>query len=231
MQNINRVQLKNAPYNPRVIDEKSRKKLLKVIQKTGLVEPLVWNKQTGNIVGGHQRIKILDSLEGTGDYSLDVAVVDLSMKEEIEANIALNNQESQGSFELDKLAGLFKEHNLDHEATGFDMADMFQYFGEDPAFIKSNEELEKMAEDLRKLKESSVFVEDATTNIESTDYYAVLVFRDGTSRKRWCDKIGIVDDRYVDGKFVAEMMKIDLDTPSEQEEKEREEAIKKNEEK
>ena len=63
---VSRTELKNAPYNPREIDEKAKKRLKKVLMKIGLVEPIVWNKRTKNIVGGHQRISILDSLEGSG---------------------------------------------------------------------------------------------------------------------------------------------------------------------
>lgn len=40
-----------------------------------LVEPLVWNKRTGNLVGGHQRLKILKE---QGRTEVEVSVVDLS---------------------------------------------------------------------------------------------------------------------------------------------------------
>lgn len=31
----------------------------------GFVEPLVWNRRTGNLVGGHQRLKILAARSGS----------------------------------------------------------------------------------------------------------------------------------------------------------------------
>ena len=37
-------------------------KLRKSITEFDMVEPLVWNKRTGNLVGGHQRLKILKEL-------------------------------------------------------------------------------------------------------------------------------------------------------------------------
>jgi|688.fasta_scaffold359975_2 hypothetical protein len=226
IEKINRVQLKNAPYNPRQIDEKSKKKLQKVIKKNGLVEPLVWNRRTGHLVGGHQRIKIIDSLEGHGNYSLDVAVIDVSEKEEMEANIALNNSESQGEFDLGKLSEMFKTHKLDYESAGYDTSDMFRMFGENPTAMAASttaENLEEMAENLSKLRELSDHVRETVVNEEDSRFYAVVVFKDHNSRRRWTTGIGIGDERYVDGAFVAEMMKIDIQTPTAEEIKEDEE--------
>lgn len=39
--------------------------------------PLVWNRRTGILVSGHQRLKALDALEGTEDYELTVSVIDV----------------------------------------------------------------------------------------------------------------------------------------------------------
>ena len=44
------------------------------MQEFGYVEPIVWNKRTGNIVGGHQRYKILIDM---GMQEVDCVVVDL----------------------------------------------------------------------------------------------------------------------------------------------------------
>ena len=78
---INRSEIKNAPYNPRIMDEKAKKRLRANIQKHGLVAALTWNKRTGNLVGGHQRLEQLDSLEKNKDSELTVCVVDVDPKE------------------------------------------------------------------------------------------------------------------------------------------------------
>lgn len=53
---------KPAKYNPRK-DLKpggpEYEKLKRSIQEFGYVEPIVWNSRTGNVVGGHQKLKIL----------------------------------------------------------------------------------------------------------------------------------------------------------------------------
>ena len=75
---VHRSQVLNAPYNPRKIGEKARAKLKKNIARVGLIDPPVWNRRTGNLVGGHQRIAAVDSLHKSADYTLTVAAVDLT---------------------------------------------------------------------------------------------------------------------------------------------------------
>ncbi len=72
-----RARLTAASYNPRKISEQERDKLKAALERHGLVAPVIWNRQTGNLVGGHQRISIMDSLMGTQDYSCQVSVIDV----------------------------------------------------------------------------------------------------------------------------------------------------------
>jgi hypothetical protein len=46
---INRSEIKNAEYNPRIMDKESKKRLKKNLQENGLVSAITWNKRTGNI--------------------------------------------------------------------------------------------------------------------------------------------------------------------------------------
>jgi len=113
VQFLDRKDLKNAPYNPRKINKTNKEALGKAINELGLLEPLVWNKRTGNLVSGHQRLAIIDSQTGHSDYQLDVAVVDLSEKDEAKANIALNNRSLQGDFNFLKLKDMAISFDLD----------------------------------------------------------------------------------------------------------------------
>lgn len=81
---IHRGLLVDAPYNPRKINDKQRAGLRKNLKRVGLIQPIVWNENTGNIVSGHQRIAILDDLMGTSDYEIDVTCVSLDEKTERE---------------------------------------------------------------------------------------------------------------------------------------------------
>ena len=72
---INRADIRNAPYNPRRISKEAREKLKRGLEKHGLVAPLTWNRRTGNLVSGHQRITQIDRIEGVKDYTLQVAAI------------------------------------------------------------------------------------------------------------------------------------------------------------
>ena len=87
-------------FNPRTISDSNRKRLKKSIEKFGWIGAPVFNRRTGHIVGGHQRLSALDSLMGKADYELDVIEVDLSEREELKLNVALNNTDMQGDYNL-----------------------------------------------------------------------------------------------------------------------------------
>ena len=130
IERVHRSAILNAPYNPRVISKAQERKLRKILQKHGLVGPPTWNKRSGNIVGGHKRMAILDALEGTNNYLLDVAMISVSDKRERELNIALNNREAQGDFDMEAMQVLMvdlkkqSEGDLDLEALGYDRMDI-----------------------------------------------------------------------------------------------------------
>src|SRR5215475_6206924 len=87
-----------APYNPRKDlkpGDPEYEKLRKVMGHFDLVEPLVWNERTGNLVGGHQRLKIL---QDRGDRMVTVSVVDLSQRDEKALNLALNKHVGEWDF-------------------------------------------------------------------------------------------------------------------------------------
>jgi len=197
--------LKNAEYNPRTINDKARRKLRKVLQKIGLVQPIVWNELSGNIVGGHQRIEILDSLEGSKEYTLTVAVVRMDEKGEREANLALNNQEAAGEFDLAKLHKIFKENTLDVEATGYELADLYKLFGESP-MAKEAEHLDKMAETLEKLQKASADIKEAMIDRNDCDFYLVAVFPSHGDRKKFTDRLGEDDNRYINGSSLEKLL-------------------------
>ena len=62
IQTVSITQINPAAYNPRQDlkpGDADYEKLKNSINVFGYVEPLVWNQGTGNLVGGHQRLKIL----------------------------------------------------------------------------------------------------------------------------------------------------------------------------
>ena len=121
IQKIPAARLNPAAYNPRVDlkpGDKEYEKLKRSINEFGYVEPVIWNRQTGNVVGGHQRLKVLMDL---GQTEIDCVVVDLDLAREKALNIALNK--IQGDWDEDKLAAImadFDAEAFDVSLTGFD---------------------------------------------------------------------------------------------------------------
>ncbi len=116
-----------APYNPRAISDHDLMALGRSMTTFGVVEPIVVNKRTNRIVGGHQRVK---AAEGAGVDQLPVVYVDLDESAEKQLNIALNR--ISGEFDVDKLAGLLSELNLagaDLDLTGFTQVELDELLG------------------------------------------------------------------------------------------------------
>ncbi|GHU82477.1 adenine methyltransferase [Clostridia bacterium] len=107
LQKIPLEKLNPAAYNPRKDlqpGDAEYEKLLASIEEFGYVDPIIWNERTGNVVGGHQRLKILIHL---GYTAIDVVVVDLDELREKALNVALNK--IQGEWDAPKLAELLQD--------------------------------------------------------------------------------------------------------------------------
>jgi len=124
-----------APYNPRLDlkpGDPAYEKLKRSLTEFGCVEPLVWNQRTGNLVGGHQRFKVLCE---QGVQEVEVSVVDLPLEREKALNIALNK--IQGDWDEGKLAALLEElthvPTLDVSLTGFDLPEISELLDQQEA--------------------------------------------------------------------------------------------------
>lgn len=151
---MHRSQLHFADYNPRAIDRYALQKLIGIVKRHGLIEPIVVNMLPGRegiIVGGHQRITAADAIYGwtdnagagnqggraaglpggqsatqvANDYEVPVAIVRVDEKREKTFNVILNNPNIQGQFDPDMLATVLSDIGQDDVAhTGFERADL-----------------------------------------------------------------------------------------------------------
>ncbi|KOP64376.1 adenine methyltransferase [Bacillus sp. FJAT-18019] len=119
-------QINAAAYNPRVDlqpGDSEYEKLKRSIEEFGYVEPIVWNERTGNMVGGHQRYKIM--VHEQGHTELAVSVVDLDDQQERLLNIALNKVSGRWDEEaLAMLLAELEESGSDLELSGFDQEEI-----------------------------------------------------------------------------------------------------------
>jgi ParB-like chromosome segregation protein Spo0J len=74
------------------------------IETFGYVDPIIWNKRTGNIVGGVQRVEVLRTL---GFDEAEVSVVDLSPEMELSLDVALDK--ISGEWDMPKLKDVLIE--------------------------------------------------------------------------------------------------------------------------
>ncbi len=128
-----------APYNPRRISDHDLAALRRSMRFFGVVEPIVVNKRTGRIVGGHQRVK---AAEAEGIETLPVVSVDLDEPSEKQLNLALNR--ISGTWDEEALAKVLSELQLagaDMGLTGFQEGEIEKYLASlrDPFTDKDDE--------------------------------------------------------------------------------------------
>lgn len=123
---VKRSDINFAHYNPRTISDEARKKLKANLKRVGLLGGIVWNKTTGNIVSGHQKVSIMDEVNryenGNNDYNIKVEVVEMDEKTEKEQNLFMNNRSVQGEFDNDMLKDMLID--IDYANAGMDDFDL-----------------------------------------------------------------------------------------------------------
>lgn len=122
--------IRPAAYNPRKRlepGEKEYESLKGSIERWGLVDPLVVNARTGNLISGHQRYYILTNL---GETETEAVAVDLDERQEKLLNVAMNKVE--GQWDYGKLETLLSEFETDEILfTGFSEGEIATLFGEE----------------------------------------------------------------------------------------------------
>lgn len=138
-------QLRPAPYNPRIPlrpGDSGWEKLRRSLVEFDLVQPIVWNRRTGHVVGGHQRLEVL---RHEGRTSVECVVVDLPLEREQALNVALNNSSVGSDWDPDKLVDLLSElkslPDFDATLTGYDAQQLRDLlFEAEPASLVHDEE-------------------------------------------------------------------------------------------
>lgn len=125
---VRRSEIHAAAYNPRKITPEAAKLLKENLKRVGLLGGVIWNRTTGNLVSGHQRVAQMDAINRYDpenpdtDYEFKVEVVEMDEKTEKEQNLFLNNRNAQGEFDDDMLRQMFD--GIDYSLAGFDDFDL-----------------------------------------------------------------------------------------------------------
>lgn len=212
---VKRSEIHPADYNPRKIDEQGKRMLKRSMKQFGVVGGIIVNSQTGNtIVGGHQKVAILDEMYKypDNDYSLRVEMISVDRKTEKTLNIALNNGNISGQWDYDALARLVPD--IDYKDAGLTDADlnmigcdfllqteeenslagaleeMMQPVTEQKEAEKAARQLER-AEKVAHMKDVKQQVkEQAQETAANMDAYLMLSFDTWEAKAAFCDRFG-----------------------------------------
>lgn len=209
---VRRSEIRPHPKNPRQISVKAQRRLKGKVKEVGMIEPIIVNRRTGYLVGGHQRLAILDSLEkydahtGENDYLLDVSLCELDDAQELAMLAFLNNPSAQGMFDLDLLADLNLEMGIGFEAMGFDQIDVDYMFDGDARFSEMFADAPEVSETKEKLdavKEARAAAVDGMAEKNSAEFYFVVVCRDDAELGEIKRRLGVpAHEQFVSGDAV-----------------------------
>ena len=173
-------QLIPSDYNPRKDlkpGDPEFEKLKRSVEEFGYVEPIIWNKRTGVVVGGHQRLKVLQHL---GYKEVDCVVLDIDEQKEKALNVALNK--ISGAWDVPLLTALLKdleESGFDATLTGFDVSEMSDLFDDQSEIVKTIRQRQHR-------KAASRFHSSATDGCSAgTSSTAATVLRKRMSQRSW----------------------------------------------
>lgn len=175
-----RSQIHPADYNPRTISDEGRKQLKRSIKRYGVVGGIVVNEATGyTIVGGHQKVDVLDELNKypDNDYMLRVEVINVDEKTEKSLNIALNNPNIGGTWDFDALARIVPD--IDYKDAGLTDADL-NMIGVD--FLLQTEEESSIADELENMMSPVVEQREAEKNERKAERDAVKAAQEEADR-------------------------------------------------
>lgn len=143
-----RSEVQIAPYNPRKISPQQKAMLKRSVKKYGVIGGITVNKRTMTIVGGNQKIAILDEMLGypDNDYTLLAEAVDVDLKQEMEMNLMLNSDNARGEWDEEKVRDMLPD--ISWQDAGLTEEDL-SLFGMD-ALVRTDEE-NKLGKELNAL--------------------------------------------------------------------------------
>ena len=218
--------LKPANYNPRKISTEDRKRLKAALQELGDLSGIIFNVQTGNLVGGHRRVEFVPkdadiviteryappTEKGTiaeGYVMLygerhKYREVDWSLTREKTANVAANTH--GGEFDdvmlNEVLKDILQDDTIAIELTGFDIGEIYRLCGEAP-LMEQPDRLVELAEKLRSVTDRKDEMKKEIGDREDKSFYVVAVFRNHAARKEFLDVCDQPDTRYIDGALLS----------------------------
>jgi ParB-like chromosome segregation protein Spo0J len=124
--------LKNHPKNPRQIDKQQLELLQNLIEKFGLIDKPIINKDY-TIIGGHQRIRILKKMKVK---EVECWIPESQLSDEDIDHLCIGLNLNQGSWDYEILAN------------NFEVIDLLKYGFTEEQLLGASKEAERIANDL-----------------------------------------------------------------------------------
>lgn len=206
VESVKRAAIKPHPKNPRQMSEVARSKLDRGLDRFGLLEPIIANRRTGHVLGGHQRLAWLDTKHGEDRaYELAVSWVDVPEKQEPAIIVLLNNETAQGEFELDTLRDLLKSGDLKPAEAELDAITIEGLFPDDEEmsklFANVPEGIERTVARMQDVQQQRKTRKEENARLSSrndTETYLIAVFASRAEKEAFLERAGLSkDERYV----------------------------------
>lgn len=217
---VKRSEIVLSDYNPRRIADKARKLLKKNIQSVGMIGGLVWNRTTGHLVSGHQRLTIMDELQGypEKDYPVRVDVVEMDLQAEKQQNIFMNSRSAQGEFDIVLLANLIPD--IDYKVAGLDDSDLKimnldtpnvnlgQASGIQTDFARMDAPNEaQKAANKQKVKDAKQGIKENIYSKQDGDPYVILNFENFDNKAAFMERFGLdINEKYIGGEGFSDII-------------------------
>ncbi len=161
-------------YNPRRITNKQLEQLEKSIVEFGYIVPIIWNKRTGHVVSGNQRVKALRELFGN-NYEIEVVEIDVDKKTEKQINVVVNA--IKGDWDNNKLAQILDELEMKGKAdlTGFTKREIRRLLEEYSSIRETEEELFADVEEMLKRREVVYKIAIEFDDARKHEYVAIMI--------------------------------------------------------
>lgn len=206
---LKRSEINFAAYNPRKKNPKVVEALKKNFKKVGFLGGIQFNKTTSNLIGGHKRLEALDlchNYDGTSetDYDVKVEQIEIDLKTEKEQNIFLNNKRVQGEMDMELMAELINEIDIENAALEEYDIEMIETLvpnfkmGDNSLFKRDSEILKERTEEEKAItKAGRKETKNATTESRLSTHFTVT-FKTYDEKAEFLENIGINgDDVYI----------------------------------
>lgn len=214
---IKRSEINFASYNPRKQDPKVIEAIRKNFKKVGYLGGIVFNKTTGNLVGGHKRVQALDTIYNynsetkQNNYDIKVEQVELDEKTEKEQNIFLNNKRVQGETDYELLALILPDIDIENTGlTDYDLKIVESFvsdfkMGDNELILEGADDLKKSYDEKKQeIKDLKKALKEDVNEVHRASYFTIT-FGNYNDKASFLESYGIDGDSvFIKGEDFAE---------------------------